>query len=70
VPDRAALDERYREAATRFGEAEVPRPDQWGGYLVTPHTVEFWQGRVGRMHDRLRYRRGDGAAWVVERLAP
>jgi pyridoxamine 5'-phosphate oxidase len=70
VPDRAALDERYREAAERFGEAAVPRPEQWGGYLVTPHTVEFWQGRVGRMHDRLRYRRGDGAAWAVERLAP
>jgi pyridoxamine 5'-phosphate oxidase len=70
VPDRAALDERYREAAERFGEAAVPRPEQWGGYLVTPHTVEFWQGRVGRMHDRLRYRRSDGAAWAVERLAP
>jgi pyridoxamine 5'-phosphate oxidase len=70
VPDRAALDERYREAAARFGEAEVPRPAQWGGYLVTPHTMEFWQGRVGRMHDRLRYRRGDAAEWLVERLAP
>jgi pyridoxamine 5'-phosphate oxidase len=69
VPDRAALDERYREAAARFGEAEVPRPAQWGGYLVTPHTIEFWQGRVGRMHDRLVYRRTAGG-WATERLAP
>lgn len=78
VGSRAALDSLYDEVATRFGEGDVPRPEQWGGYCVTPETVEFWQGRIGRMHDRLRYRRAstgapggaDGAGWVTERLAP
>jgi pyridoxamine 5'-phosphate oxidase len=73
VESRAALDARYDEMATRFGEAEVPLPPHWGGFLVEPEVVELWQGRRGRMHDRLRYRRttGDGASgWVVERLAP
>ena len=69
VPDRLALDERYRETAARFDGEDVPRPDEWGGYLVTPQRVEFWQGRIGRMHDRLSYRR-EGEDWVVERLAP
>ena len=69
VADRAELDRRYEEAAARFGEDEVPRPGHWGGYCVTPGVVEFWQGRLGRMHDRLRYRRTDGG-WTTERLAP
>ena len=70
VGSREELDARYAEAAARFGEAgDVPVPPDWGGYLVTPAAVEFWQGRRGRMHDRLRYRRTrDG--WAVERLAP
>jgi pyridoxamine 5'-phosphate oxidase len=68
VPDRDALDERYAEVAERFTE-DVPLPPFWGGYRVTPTVVEFWQGRYGRMHDRLRYRRDDGR-WVRERLAP
>ncbi|HEX6247192.1 MAG TPA: pyridoxamine 5'-phosphate oxidase [Nocardioidaceae bacterium] len=72
VPDRAALDRRYDEVAARFGgEADVPRPEHWGGYCVEPATVEFWQGRIGRMHDRLRYRRsGTSGTWTTERLAP
>ena len=72
VSGRAALDERYTEMSVRFGEQEVPRPEHWGGYCVTPETVELWQGRLGRMHDRLRYRRvPDGPdGWVTERLAP
>jgi pyridoxamine 5'-phosphate oxidase len=69
VASRAALDERYADAATRFGEGDVPLPPQWGGYLVEPDVLELWQGRRGRMHDRLRYRR-DGDGWVTERLAP
>lgn len=69
VPDRTALDDRYREVVARFGDADVPRPEHWGGYLVAPEVVEFWQGGLGRMHDRLRYRRaGDG--WTIDRLAP
>ncbi len=70
VPDRAALDTRYDEVVVRFGEGDVPRPEHWGGYCVAPEVVEFWQGRVGRMHDRLRYRRvsvgSTGARWHAD----
>ncbi|MET7875983.1 pyridoxamine 5'-phosphate oxidase [Micromonospora profundi] len=81
VPDRAALEERYREVDERFAdEAVIPPPPNWGGLRVRPDSVEFWQGRAGRLHDRLRFRRtddgppggvpsGDGS-WIVERLAP
>ncbi len=70
VASRAELDERYDEAQARFPEdREVPVPAHWGGYLVVPESVEFWQGRPGRMHDRLRYRRAE-TGWAVERLAP
>lgn len=73
VADRGALEAAYAEVAARFGGLEdgdpVPAPPHWGGYRVRPDTVELWQGRGGRMHDRLRYRR-DGDAWVLERLAP
>jgi pyridoxamine 5'-phosphate oxidase len=70
LPDRAALDRRVRETAERFAEGDVPRPPFWGGFALDPEAVEFWQGRLNRLHDRLRYRRGAGRAWVVERLAP
>ncbi len=70
VADREALDARYQAVEARFATADVvPAPDFWGGYRVRPETVEFWQGRERRMHDRLRYRRA-GEDWVVERLAP
>ena len=73
---RAALERLTDEAEARFGADEaVPRPPHWGGYLVRPHSVEFWQGRRSRLHDRLRYRRPPGSTsppsgWVIERLAP
>ena len=70
VEGRVALDARFDAASKRFLDGQVPRPEWWGGYRVIPHEVEFWQGRVGRLHDRLRYRaQGDGT-WVRERLAP
>jgi pyridoxamine 5'-phosphate oxidase len=70
VAGRAELERAFAEAAARFPEGTpVPRPEWWGGLRVVPETVEFWQGRVNRLHDRLRYRR-DGDAWIVERLAP
>ena len=75
IADRAVLDERYAEMIERF-PGEVPLPDFWGGWIIVPESVEFWQGRDSRLHDRLRYRRvGDGGldaaeAWVVERLSP
>ncbi|MFI7602715.1 pyridoxamine 5'-phosphate oxidase [Actinoplanes sp. NPDC049681] len=70
VPDRDAVDAGLAAAVERFGEeGEVPAPPHWGGLRVVPETVEFWQGRSNRLHDRLRYRRA-GETWVVERLAP
>jgi len=69
VASRAELAESYARMEERFGDGDVPVPPEWGGYLVTPEAVEFWQGRPGRMHDRLVYHRaGDG--WAIERLAP
>ncbi len=69
VGSREELDAMYAAVADRFAGEDVPAPDHWGGYLVMPEAMEFWQGRSGRMHDRLRYRRG-GDGWVIERLAP
>jgi pyridoxamine 5'-phosphate oxidase len=68
VESRAVLEERLREVSQRY-PGDVPLPDFWGGYRVVPETVEFWQGRVGRLHDRFRYRRLN-EEWVRERLAP
>jgi pyridoxamine 5'-phosphate oxidase len=69
VSGREELEAAYADAEARFAGGEVPVPEEWGGYLVRPEAVEFWQGRPGRMHDRLVYRRaGDG--WRTERLAP
>ncbi len=69
IGGREQLDDAVREAEQRFGGGEVPRPPHWGGYLLRPDSIEFWQGQVGRLHDRFRYVR-DGAGWRVERLAP
>jgi len=80
ISGREVLESRFAELAERWpdpdesgaggaGEHEVPLPDFWGGYRVLPETIEFWQGRRDRLHDRLRYRRAAGA-WERERLAP
>jgi len=68
VASRDDLLAAYDDAEARFPD-EVPVPGEWGGYVVRPEAVEFWQGRPGRMHDRLRYRRTP-SGWDVERLAP
>jgi pyridoxamine 5'-phosphate oxidase len=75
VPDRRTLDELQAEVTERFGGdaadgPPIPVPPHWGGWRITPVTVEFWQGRTGRMHDRLRFRDTGDGTWVVERLAP
>jgi pyridoxamine 5'-phosphate oxidase len=69
VPSRDELEQRYAEVEERFRDLDVPLPPHWGGYLVRPELVEFWQGRRGRMHDRLVYRR-EGEGWATVRLAP
>ena len=69
IGSRAALEEAMKTLEKKYAGREVPLPPHWGGYRVTPETVEFWQGRRNRLHDRLRYRR-DKDGWIVERLAP
>jgi pyridoxamine 5'-phosphate oxidase len=69
IPDREALDARVREAGERFAGGDVPRPEFWGGFVVRPERIEFWQGQAARLHDRFVYTRaGDG--WEIQRLAP
>lgn len=69
VASRDELERRLAEITARFGDGPVPAPPHWGGYRLTPESVEFWQGRRDRLHDRLRFRL-DGGSWIVERLAP
>jgi pyridoxamine 5'-phosphate oxidase len=69
VAGRAELEHAAVTAEQRFAGGEVPRPPHWGGFVVRPDRVEFWQGRAGRLHDRVRYER-DGDGWRIERLAP
>jgi pyridoxamine 5'-phosphate oxidase len=69
VADRGELDTRLAEVERRFEGSDVARPEHWGGYLLRPDSIEFWQGRVGRLHDRFRYTR-DGSGWRIERLGP
>jgi len=70
IASREVLEQRVAEIEGRFAGGDVPRPPRWGGFLVRPREVEFWQGRPDRLHDRLRYRRDDDGQWVVERLSP
>lgn len=68
IPDRATLDERVEYFEKKFPEV-VPRPPHWGGYLIKPHYFEFWQGRLGRLHDRICYeKQNDG--WRIFRISP
>ena len=69
LADRAELDARVTEVEERFGDGAVERPPHWGGYLIRHEQVEFWQGQVGRLHDRFRYTREE-TGWRVERLGP
>jgi pyridoxamine 5'-phosphate oxidase len=70
IASREALESRVEELAAKYRDSEVPRPPHWGGYRLVAAAMEFWQGQPNRLHDRLRYRRVDGDAWLLERLAP
>ncbi len=69
LASREELDERVREVEERFAGEEIPRPEHWGGFILHPLEIEFWQGQVGRLHDRFRYTR-EGEGWRIERLGP
>jgi pyridoxamine 5'-phosphate oxidase len=70
VASRRLLDERFQSLDAQYPDDNIPMPHQWGGYRIRPEMLEFWQGRHGRMHDRLRYRRQAGGGWLLERLEP
>jgi pyridoxamine 5'-phosphate oxidase len=69
LPDREALEKSFAEVRERYPDDNIPCPEHWGGYRLVPATIEFWQGRRSRLHDRFRYTR-DAGAWRIERLAP
>lgn len=70
ITDREVLEKNMAELQARYLGEEVPLPPNWGGYMVKPETIEFWQGQRSRLHDRLVYRRQADDSWLVERLAP
>ncbi|MBL4939110.1 MAG: pyridoxamine 5'-phosphate oxidase [Lutibacter sp.] len=70
VPSRNYLDDSLASFENKFKHKEIPRPQHWGGYLVKPTSIEFWQGRPNRMHDRIRYTLQENFDWKIERLAP
>lgn len=70
VASREILDNRFQQLAGQYPDDNIPMPNHWGGYRVRPEMLEFWQGRHGRMHDRLRYRLQKGGGWLLERLEP
>jgi len=70
VRDRAALEERWKQMEAQYPGDDIPRPALWGGYLLRPMRIEFWQGRANRLHDRFRYTRQADKTWLIERLSP
>jgi len=71
IPSRGYLEKNLKELENQYQESMViPRPTHWGGYLVVPHEVEFWQGRPNRLHDRIRYTVQGDYSWKIERLSP
>lgn len=70
IPNREFLEQKLKDLETEFENREIPRPDNWGGYLAKPYEIEFWQGRPNRLHDRIIYTLKDNLDWEIARLAP
>lgn len=70
VPSREVLEERLKKLEAKYENKEIERPKNWGGYLVKPVSIEFWQGRPNRLHDRIRYTLQEDYNWKIERLQP
>jgi len=70
LTSRKLLEMKWEEMKRKFAEGRVPLPSFWGGYRVSPQTIEFWQGRPNRLHDRFQYTRQPDGSWLIERLAP
>ena len=70
IATRALLESKFAEMKARFANGEIPLPDQWGGYRVTPQSFEFWQGRPNRLHDRFKYTLQSDGSWTIARLMP
>jgi pyridoxamine 5'-phosphate oxidase len=70
ITSRSLLEAKVAEMKQRFAHGEIPLPDFWGGYRIVPSTIEFWQGRESRLHDRFLYTREAEGSWRIERLAP
>ncbi len=69
LPDRRSLEARFDQLEAEWRTRDIPRPPYWGGYLLRPEAIEFWEGRPSRLHDRIHYLREDGG-WRAERLSP
>ena len=70
IPSRDVLEAKLAEVTAQYAAGEIPLPPHWGGYRLKPETIEFWQGRTNRLHDRFRYSRREAGDWLVERLSP
>jgi len=70
IPSRTVLEDKLKQLENDFKGKEIPRPDFWGGFLVKPVEVEFWQGRPNRLHDRIRFQLQDDFSWKIDRLSP
>ncbi len=70
IANREVIEKNVTALEKRYASGEIPRPEHWGGYVIKPTCIEFWQGRSSRLHDRIRYTRQKNNQWLIERLAP